>query len=232
MPSKMDEILKLADYHGIPVIEDAAESFGSTYKTRHAGTLGSLGIYSFNNNKVLTTYGGGAIVTKKAEWAAKARFLSSQARENLPYYEHRQVGHNYAISPLSAAAGLSQLPDLDERIEKRRSVFDQYKAELTGLDVQFQPESALDRSNRWFSTLLFKDEPTKLHVTSVLENKGIETRPLWRPMHQQPVYQLVRSYLNGISDRFFKTGLCLPSGNGTEGENQEKVIKIVKKSLS
>lgn len=232
MPSKMSEILQLADHHDIPVIEDAAESLGSTYQGSHVGTLGYMGIYSFNNNKVVTTYGGGAITLKTVELAQKVRFYGSQAREPLPYYEHREVGYNYAMSPLCAAAGLSQLPDLNQNIDKRRRIFQQYQTQLSGLNLQFQPELSKNRSNRWFSTLIFKDEATRLRISSVLGSEGIETRPLWRPMHQQPVYQQVRSYLNGISDQFFKTGLCLPSGHETGGDQQEKVIKFIKKSLS
>lgn len=231
MPSKMDEILKLAENYDIPVVEDAAESIGSTYKGKHVSSLGSIGIYSFNNNKILTTYGGGAIVTKKAEWAAKARFLASQARENLSYYEHRHVGHNYAMSPLSAAAGLSQLPYLGERIEKRRAVFAQYEKELEGLGLQFQPESVLNRSNRWFSTLLFKDEATKRHVTSVLDGEGIETRPLWRPMHLQPLFKNSTSFLQGVSEDYFWRGLCLPS-LFNDLEKQSIVIQVLKKGVT
>jgi pyridoxal phosphate-dependent aminotransferase EpsN len=232
MPSRMSEILQLADHHGIPVIEDAAESLGSTYKGTPVGTLGDIGIYSFNNNKVVTTYGGGAITLKSSELAQKVRFYASQAREQLPYYEHREVGYNYAMSPLCAATGLSQLPQLNQNIEARRRIFQHYRSEFSGLSINSQPESGANHSNRWFSAFIFSDEATRLRVSSVLGSEGIETRPLWRPMHQQPVYQQVRSYLNGISDQFFKTGLCLPSGSGTEGDLQEKVIGFVKKSLS
>lgn len=228
MPSQMDEILKLAENHGIPVVEDAAEAIGSTYNGKHIGTLGSLGIYSFNNNKVLTTYGGGAIATKNHDWAIKARFLASQARENLPYYEHKEVGHNYAMSPLSAAAGLSQLWGLDESIEKRRAVFEKYKE---ALDLQFQPERAINRSNRWFSAILFKDGATQLRAASVLEREGIETRPLWRPMHLQPLYRNYKMYDSGLSLDYFQRGLCLPSGGSMQPETQEKVIAELQKCL-
>jgi pyridoxal phosphate-dependent aminotransferase EpsN len=232
MPSKMDEILRLADRHGIPVIEDAAESLGSTYNGKPVGTLGAMGIYSFNNNKVVTTYGGGAITLKSAELAQKVRFYASQAREQLPYYEHREVGYNYAMSPLCAAAGLSQLPQLNQNIEERRRIFQRYRNEFSGFNIKGQPERDANHANRWFSAFTFTDEATRLRVSSVLGSEGIETRPLWRPMHQQTVYQHVICYLNGISDQFFKTGLCLPSGAGTDGDRQEKVIEFVKTSLS
>lgn len=231
MPSKMDEILKLSDQYGIPVIEDAAESLGSTYRGIAAGSLGELGVISFNNNKVITTYGGGAILVKTPVLAQKIRFYASQAREQLPYYEHKEVGFNYAMSPLCAASGLSQLPGLEVNIKFRRRVFQQYQVMFSDLDVKGQPEVGGNFSNRWFSAFIFKDEATKLRVSAVLAAEGIETRPLWSPMHQQPVYQHVRSYLNGISDMLFRSGLCLPSGLNTAGENQEKVIEFVKKSI-
>ncbi len=231
MPSKMDEILRLANEHGIPVIEDAAESVGSTYKGQQVGTMGTIGIYSFNNNKVVTTYGGGVLLTKSAELAKRTRFFASQARENLPYYEHKEVGFNYAMSPLCAAMGLSQLPYLENNIKSRRRVFEAYQQQLADLELKFQPENIGSYSNRWFSTLLFKDEATKLRLNSVLEAGGIETRPLWSPMHQQPVYRHFKSYITGLSDQFFKTGLCLPSGNGILKENQQKVVELIKKSL-
>lgn len=231
MPSKMNEILQLADRHGIPVIEDAAESLGSTYKGTPVGTLGDIGIYSFNNNKVVTTYGGGSITLKSSELVQKVRFYASQAREQLPYYEHREVGYNYAMSPLCAAAGLSQLPQLSQNIEERRGIFQHYRSEFSGLNINGQPESVANHSNRWFSAFIFRDQATKLHVSSVLAAERIETRPLWRPMHDQPVYKPFKNYTRGLAFDYYKRGICLPSGNSLTLLNQMEVIRVVQKAL-
>lgn len=231
MPSKMDEILRLANDHGIPVIEDAAESLGSSYKDQQVGTLGTIGIYSFNNNKVVTTYGGGVLLTKSPELAKRTRFFASQARENLPYYEHNEIGFNYAMSPLCAAVGLSQLPYLENNIKDRRRIFEEYQQQLVALKLQFQPEGVGSYSNRWFSTILFKNEATKMHVNSVLEANGIETRPLWRPMHQQPVFRKSPAYINGVSAELFEKGLCIPSGSNLRLVDLELVVRKIKESL-
>jgi len=230
MPANMEDIARIGREHGIPIVEDAAESLGSTHHGKSVGLTGDLGVFSFNNNKIVTSYGGGMLVAKDIQHAKRVRFLASQAREDLPYYEHREVGYNYAISPLSAAYGLSQLPDLRRNIVLRRRVFEIYREGLSK-EVQFQPEKDGRYSNRWFSGILFKDEATKLSISSVLMANGIETRPLWNPIHQQPVYQQFSSYLNTVSDKLFRTGLCLPSSSDLVPEQQQKVIDLVVKSL-
>lgn len=230
MPSCMDAILALANRYGIPVLEDAAESLGSLYKGKPTGTLGRMGIYSFNNNKVVTTYGGGAIVTKEPFLAQKARFLSAQARENLPYYEHHEAGFNYAMNPLSAACGLSQLPHLHQNIKKRRQIFETYYQNLAKPGIEFHVEHEKNYSNRWFSAVLFENKTQCARVTAALSTQGIETRPVWRPLHSQPMFKNAVSYQNGTADSLFESGLCLPSGNDLSVANQQLVIDVIKQS--
>lgn len=231
MPSEMDDICRIAEEHDIPIIEDAAESFGSTYKGRQTGTFGRIGIYSFNNNKTFTTYGGGVLVTPDPHLAKRARFLASQARENLPYYEFHESGFNYLMGPLNAAYGLSQLQFLNPNIEKRRVIFKGYKSALESRGVEFQQESGEMKSNRWFSTILLKNQSVRVEVEKALASAGIESRPLWKPLHGQKVFKNPVSYLNGESDNLFKRGLCLPSGNNLNREHQQKVIDIIGRFL-
>lgn len=232
MPSGMDEICRISEAHGIPIIEDAAESLGSIYKNRQTGTFGRIGIYSFNNNKAFTTYGGGMFLTPDQALAKKARFLAAQAREPQPHYEFRESGFNYLIGPLNAAYGLSQLQMLNRNIEKRRSIWDKYRAALSSSEVEFQLEKPEIRSNRWFSTILFKNQTMRLEAAKVLAEQGVETRPLWKPLHSQPLFKETRSYNSGEADKLFERGLCLPSGNGLSEADQLTVIKVVKETLT
>jgi dTDP-4-amino-4,6-dideoxygalactose transaminase len=228
MPSDLTEICQIAEKYGIPLIEDAAESFGSVYSGRQTGTFGRIGIFSFNNNKTFTTYGGGVLLTADLVLAQKARFLASQARENLPYYEHHESGFNYLMGPLNAAYGLSQLSNFKQNVDKRRSVFDKYRADLSGEDVEFQLEKPEMRSNRWFSTVLFKSDTIRQEVAQSLAAEGVETRPLWRPMHEQPLFKGMKNYVTGVSADLFARGLCLPSGNDLKPEDQTKIIHVIR----
>ncbi len=235
MPSEMDEICRIAATHGIPIIEDAAESFGSTYKNQQTGTFGRISIYSFNNNKAFTTYGGGIFLTSDQDLAKKARFLASQAREPQPYYEFRESGFNYLMGPLNAAYGLSQLPILNQHIERRRQIWEEYQASLSSSEIEFQLEKAEMRSNRWLSTVLFKNQVQRLAVAEALAEQGIETRPLWKPLHSQPLFQGSKSYVSGttsMAENLFDRGLCLPSGNVLSETDQQVVIKLVKQTLT
>ncbi len=225
MPAKMDQILEIAHGEGISIIEDAAESFGASYKGKMTGTLGSIGIYSFNNNKVVTTYGGGALITKNEKFAEQARWIASQARESKPFYEHNTIGYNYLMSPLSAAMGLCEIPRITVRNESRRRVFTVYQNELKSF-VEFQTENSISYSNRWLSTFLFKNNDIKDLIFNLLIKNGIETRYLWRPMHLQPLYGKMEVYLNGCSEEFFKKGLCLPSCFKNE-EQQAEVVRLI-----
>lgn len=230
MPSDMHTILEIGKRYEIPIIEDSAESLGSHYKGISVGLLGDVGIFSFNNNKVITTYGGGMLVSKHGQLVEKARFLASQARENLLYYEHKEVGFNYALSPLCAAYGLSQLVGLEREIELRRKIFERYHHEFSEkFDFQGEREGVV--SNRWFTTLLLPDEEMKAKIASVLREKGIETRPLWKPMHLQPVFKHYGKFVNGTSQTLFKRGVCLPSGSTLTEADLTLVAETVTKCL-
>jgi dTDP-4-amino-4,6-dideoxygalactose transaminase len=230
MPGELTQILKIASEFSIPVIEDAAESLGSRYLGTSAGLLGDIGIFSFNNNKVITTYGGGVLVSKNLQFVDRARFLASQARENLPYYDHREVGFNYGMNPLGAAYGLSQLPRLEQEISLRRRVFDTYFEEFAG-KLAFQTEKQGRFSNRWFTALLFQDQATNDRITSVLRAHGIETRPLWRPMHQQRAFHAGRVYGTILAEEFFRKGICLPSGGNLSNLEIGQIVELIRSGL-
>ncbi|MBX2970352.1 MAG: aminotransferase class I/II-fold pyridoxal phosphate-dependent enzyme [Cyclobacteriaceae bacterium] len=231
MPCQLNRLLEIARKEGLFVLEDAAESLGSAYNNQMVGTFGDVGIYSFNNNKVVTTYGGGVLVTQKVEWASKVRFWANQSRENLPYYEHQEIGFNYAMSPLNAAAGLCQLPDLQVNVAGRRAVFEQYENALNNLGVEFQSELPGMCANRWFSTFLFKDEATKMRISSVLEANEIETRPLWRPMHQQPMFEGLIVFDKGVGADCFRKGICLPSGQTLTPTDMGEILTQIKAEI-
>lgn len=225
-PASITEILKMADRFGVPVIEDAAESLGATYKGKSVGTFGKLGIFSFNNNKSVTGFGGGAIVTNNEELAKRVRFLASQARENFPYYEHQKVGFNYSMNPLAAAYTMSQLLDLKKFTNKRKDIFKHYR-QLFPPDFSAQRELADVRSSRWLSTFLLPEGNDGVSVVSRLKQVGIETRPLWKPMHRQPLCCDCKAYLNGFSDDFFQRGICLPSGNDLDTKTQDEIFSVL-----
>jgi len=225
MPAKMSEILAIAKKEGIPIIEDAAESLGARYDGKMTGTMGEVGIYSFNNNKAVTTYGGGVLITRNPQVAEKARHYASQAREDLPFYEHKDVGFNYLMSPLNAAMGLSQLPMLEQKNSARVQAFHLYSESLKD-KAAYQCDTEIRYSNRWLSTILLRDNSTKELIFNELKEAGIETRPLWKPMHLQPLYQNVDKYLNGTSKDYFNRGLALPSVFENP-QQQEEVIQLL-----
>ncbi|MEP2669852.1 MAG: DegT/DnrJ/EryC1/StrS family aminotransferase [Cyclobacteriaceae bacterium] len=208
MPAKMMEIMAIAEKWGVPVIEDAAEAFGATINNQWAGTFGQMGIYSFNNNKSVTTFGGGALITKNHEWAEKARKWAAHARENKPYYEHIELGYNYAMSPLSAAYGLMEADAWKTKIEARRELFSNYRVSLSD-HVTSQNELQGAKSSRWLSTFRLKN---KQNITQLIDNQEFEIRKVWNPMHRQGVFREAKSWLNGTSDDLFESAVCLPSG--------------------
>lgn len=214
MPSKMGEIRNICDSYAIPILEDAAEAVGSRYKGSLAGTLGQIGIFSFNNNKIVTTYGGGALITENEEIYRKTLFWATQSREDKPYYEHTDIGFNYRISPLNAAAGLLELKGIDSRVAERRQVFDRYREILgTRDDITWLEEPSGHFSNRWLSTPLLSN-PLKINeIMTKMQLESIECRRLWNPMHLQPYYQKYPAFVNGYAEKLFLQGLCLPSGN-------------------
>jgi dTDP-4-amino-4,6-dideoxygalactose transaminase len=231
MPAKMDEIMKVATKYDIPVIEDAAEALGSTYKNKPLGTFGAFGVYSFNGNKIITTSGGGALFCKDKALVEKAKFLATQARDDKPHYEHSEIGYNYRMSNICAAIGLGQLEVLEERVIQKRAIKSFYKEQLSSVkEISFLDESEDSYSNFWLTTILLSKNSTidreqlRLH----LEKENIESRPLWKPMHLQPVFKECKSFLNGVSEDLFNRGLCLPSGTNMSIEDLKRVVSKIK----
>ena len=220
MPYKVDEIQAVSKKYNIPVIEDSAEAFGSTYKNKKCGTLGDISILSFNGNKIITTSGGGALVTNSKAIKEKTIFLSTQARDQSVAYLHSHIGYNYRMSNIIAGIGRGQMTVLDSHVNKRRHNYKAYENALKNIDpVSFLDEPGHHFSNRWLSCILLESYKVKEELRLMFENENIETRPLWKPMHQQPIFKDSPQYLNGVSDNLFEKGLCLPSGsNLTDGE--------------
>ncbi|SDI41962.1 dTDP-4-amino-4,6-dideoxygalactose transaminase [Natribacillus halophilus] len=237
--ARMDALMEICRGYGVPVIEDAAESLGSEYQGRKSGTFGDFGVFSFNGNKIITTSGGGALVSNDTEALDRARFLATQAREPALHYEHSEVGYNYRMSNIVAGAGRGQLEVLDERVEQRRAVFERYYEALSGLaGVAFMPELEGSKSNRWLTALTVDPEQagvSHLDIIGALGAENIEARPVWKPMHMQPLFEGVEYYSHeegwSVSDELFRCGLCLPSGSSmTEGE-LDRVIGVVEEML-
>lgn len=232
MPAKMKEIIAIAQKYGIPIVEDAAEALGSSIKGKKCGTFGEIGILSFNGNKIITTSGGGAMISKNIDYIKKATFLATQARDPAPHYEHSQIGFNYRLSNISAGIGRGQMVVLRERIRQRRENFSFYKNELRdlpGVSLLSEPEGFY--SNRWLTTILVDPEKsggvTREHIRLELEKENIESRPLWKPMHLQPVFKNDPYYGNGIAENLFANGLCLPSGSNLTNEELKRVLKCI-----
>ncbi len=226
MPYQHDEIDRIAKKYEIPVIEDAAEALGSQYKGRNCGTLGDFSILSFNGNKIITTSGGGALVTKNQEMKEKAVFLATQARDAAPHYQHSEIGYNYRMSNVVAGIGRGQMEVLEERVKVRRANFEFYKTHLSGKDgFQFlhEPEGLL--SNRWLSCVLTSSFEERENIRLKLQEKNIETRPLWKPMHLQPVFEKYPNYVNGTTEELFELGLCLPSGSDLTQQDLSRILE-------
>ena len=228
-----DSILEMCGRYDVPVIEDAAEAFGAIYKGRAAGSFGSLSILSFNGNKIITTSGGGALLSKNKDWIERARFLATQAREPALHYEHTTVGYNYRLSNLLAAVGRGQLKMLDERIAQKRTIFSRYYEALHDvIGLEFMPEQANTIHTRWLTTVLIDPEKTwgvtRDDVHQALAQINVESRPVWKPMHLQPVFSNNRAYLNGTSERLFQLGLCLPSWTAMTKAEQTKIIDVIR----
>ncbi len=235
MPAKMDQLIAISHKYGIPIIEDAAEALGSSYKGQQCGTFGDIGVVSFNGNKIITTTAGGAMLSNNKQWVDHAKHLGTQAREDYPYYQHVEIGYNYRLSNVLAGMGCGQIEVLGDRIASRRSNFDFYRLHLGDiLGVSFQSEESGTLSNRWLTCILL--DPTKISVTAdqlrgVLAEQNIESRPLWKPMHLQPVYSFAPYFGNGVSEELFARGLCLPSGSDlTEGQ-LHRIVGIIRKAL-
>jgi len=229
MPFKVDEIQSVALKYKIPIIEDSAESLGSTVRDRHCGTFGDLSILSFNGNKIITTSGGGALVTKSLKEKEKAVFLATQARDDAPHYLHSTIGYNYRMSNILAGIGRGQMTILDQHVEKRRSNHQFYQDALKENNaITFLKEPEGYFSNRWLSCILLETKTIREELRHALEKENIESRPLWKPMHQQPVFKNAPSYLNGVSDQLFEKGLCLPSGSNLTDAERHRVLTTIK----
>lgn len=228
MPAQMDEIMKIANDYEIPVIEDAAEALGSTYKGKALGTFGKVGILSFNGNKIITTSGGGALISDDEDFVKQSRFLATQARDNAPHYQHSQVGYNYRMSNVCAGIGRGQMEVIAQRVEQRRKNYEFYQSNLSKLgSISFLEEPKEYFSNRWLSCILLKNYEERERLRMALEKENIESRPLWKPMHLQPIFESYPKYLNNISENLFSIGLCLPSGSNLKLSELNKVVNFV-----
>jgi dTDP-4-amino-4,6-dideoxygalactose transaminase len=227
----LEEIAELCATYEVPLIEDAAEALGTLHRGRHVGTTGRMSIFSFNGNKIISTSGGGMLVANDPKLTARARFLSTQARENKPYYEHEVVGYNYRMSNLLAAVGRGQLRHIEQRVAARRDNFDDYTARIGSLPgITMMPELEGDRATRWLSVIeidteLFGMSPDEIRLH--LESENIEARPLWKPMHLQPIFSGCRMIGGKVCEELFENGLCLPSGSALDQESRNRVVAAV-----
>ena len=230
--ANVEKIASICKLHEIYLIEDAAESLGATFHEKHTGTFGDFGIYSFNGNKILTTSGGGMLVSSNQEWIEKAKFYSTQAKEPFIHYEHLEYGYNYRMSNVLAAIGVGQMEVIQERITKKREIFEWYKELLSDIDeITFMPELENSQGNRWLTTITF-DQTDYNKIMSHLESNNIESRPLWKPMHVQPLFEGVKSFTDGTSQKLFESGLCLPSGTKLEFEDIKYITQTIKKGIT
>jgi dTDP-4-amino-4,6-dideoxygalactose transaminase len=235
MPAKMNEIQKIADQYSVPIIEDAAEALGSHYKAKNCGTFGEMAALSFNGNKIITTSGGGALVSKNKDFIDQARFLATQARDNAPHYQHSQIGYNYRMSNIVAGIGRGQMEVLDERVAQRRTNNERYRVFFRGISgITFQTEPNTDYfSNYWLTAILI--DPVKTggicseDVRLALDAENIESRPLWKPMHLQPVYEGTKFFGSGVCNQLFEQGLCLPSGSNLKEIEFERIFEVLTK---
>jgi UDP-N-acetylbacillosamine transaminase len=226
--AKIDEIVSICKEEGIFLIEDSAESLGASFNGKQSGTFGDLGVYSFNGNKILTTSGGGMLISDNKEWIEKAKFLSTQAKEPFLHYEHKEYGYNYRMSNILSAIGVAQMEVLNKRVRRKREIFDFYKEQLSNIDeISFMPEVEKGYGNRWLTTILFKTiDP--LTVVEALEEVNAESRPLWKPMHLQPLFKENMAFIDGTSEDFFKRGLCLPSPSNSSNRDLMRVVEVIK----
>lgn len=237
--AKMSEITSICNQYGVPIIEDAAESLGAIYKGKASGTFGKFGIYSFNGNKIITTSGGGMLVSDDRDALKQARFLATQARDTAPHYQHSQIGFNYRLSNILAGIGRAQLEVLDERIAARRAIFKRYYDELSNLSgFAFMPELTETFSNRWLTALTINEKEAGVSIKDILDALGeenIEARPVWKPLHLQPVFAGRKYYPHNeqesISETLFNNGLCLPSGSNMTEVDIETVIHHIKQTV-
>ena len=229
--AKIDEITAICRENGIYLIEDAAESLGASFGEKQTGTFGDMGIYSFNGNKILTTSGGGMLVSDNEDWIKKAEFYATQARENALFYEHLEYGYNYRMSNVLAAIGVAQMEVLQERVARKREIFERYWQTLHEIDeISFMPEVSGSKGNRWLTTIVL-EKSNPYQIIDALTRENIESRPLWKPMHLQPVFKNALVFANSFSEELFQKGLCLPSGTQMENADIQRICKVIQDTV-
>lgn len=232
VPANLDKIIDLCNKNNAVLIEDSAESLGSLYKDKYTGTIGKFGVYSFNGNKIITTSMGGAIVTNELKSAEKIKFWATQSKEKAVYYKHKEIGYNYRLSNVLAGIGLGQMMVLEDRIKKKTEIYNLYKKELSEFDfIRMQSVPRNTKPNHWLSALTFNKKINPLDIVDELSKHGIEARPIWKPMHTQPVfkkYDYIKVHKNSVSESIYNSGLCLPSDTKMTLKEQKMVIDILK----
>lgn len=228
----IEKIADICKLHGVYLIEDAAESLGAIYNGKHTGTFGDFGIYSFNGNKILTTSGGGMLVSNNKEWIDKAKFYSTQAKEPFVHYEHLEYGYNYRMSNVLAAIGVGQMEVIEDRVAKKREIFEWYREFLGDVqEIEFMPELSNGRGNRWLTAMTFaKTDYNK--VMKALEEVNVESRPLWKPMHMQPLFKDAKFFVDGTSEELFNKGLCVASSTTMTKDDVKVICKVIKENLN
>lgn len=233
-PAKMDEIMAICNEHNVPLVEDAAESLGATYKGKQTGTFGKFGIFSFNGNKIITTSGGGMLVSDDEERIQKVRFWATQSRDKARYYQHSEIGYNYRMSNVVAGIGRGQLKVLNDRLAKKKEIYETYKEAFKDIpEIEMKPVPVDTKPNYWLSTMLLKEgsKVTPLNVMEALDKENIESRPIWKPMHMQPVFEkfdFIKVEEKAVSEDIFARGVCLPSDTKMTKEEQQEVIRVIK----
>ncbi|TCT12862.1 dTDP-4-amino-4,6-dideoxygalactose transaminase [Natranaerovirga pectinivora] len=229
LSADLDKIIELCKKYNVALIEDAAESLGTYYKGKHTGTFGDYGIFSFNGNKIITTSGGGMLVSDNEERIAKARFWATQSRDQARHYQHSELGFNYRMSNVVAGIGRGQLKVLEQRVEKKKYIFEFYKRELGQLDgIEFMPVNEWDKPNYWLSCMTLSGKVKPIDIMEVLEAENIESRPIWKPMHMQPVFKMYDYIGTNVSETLFENGVCLPSDTKMTDEDLINICDIVK----
>ncbi|ASL68030.1 MULTISPECIES: DegT/DnrJ/EryC1/StrS family aminotransferase [Bacillus cereus group] len=229
LSADMDKIIELCKKYDVTLIEDAAESLGTYYKGKHTGSFGEYGIFSFNGNKIITTSGGGMLVSNDEERVSKVRFWATQSRDQARHYQHSELGFNYRMSNVVAGIGRGQLKVLDQRVQKKRYIFDFYKRELGNLEgIEFMPSNEWNEPNYWLSSMTLNGKIRPIDVMEALEKENIESRPVWKPMHMQPFFEKYDFVGTDVSEKLFENGICLPSDTKMTEADLEKVVKIIK----
>ena len=232
LSADMDKICEICDKHNVTLIEDAAESLGTTYKNKYTGTFGKYGIFSFNGNKIITSSGGGMLVSDNEERISKVRFWSTQSRDKARHYQHSELGYNYRMSNIVAGIGRGQLKVLDKRIKQKKHIYEFYKNEFKNInDIEFMPINEWNKPNYWLSCIILKGKIRPIDIMEALEKESIESRPIWKPMHMQPFFKKYDYIGEGKSEEIFKNGVCLPSDTKMTDEDLYRICDIIKKEL-